>query len=335
MSCPIHAVLVQAVRDLQKVDEFIDDMWVTYCHNRNDEPEWNNGHLSRDPARYSRSFLGKFLQHAALHCNNSEIYDEYVDRRSAKRQRLEPRYQELELRGVEVHRIWICVGQAELDEWHGQQSISSSYHQVRVKLGTTSVVHSGSAVAMFVHCLDCGLFSKRLGCRLEPFVKLNCLHYEGKFDMYPRAGESPHINRMDNVNNVMRAFGVDAGSTQRIFGNYEGRFLDPRLEHFVAVGTRKYGVRPCFDIDPGQFIKHLTQERTKVLQDANFVKQVVDGNTKENGVNRWTLATHCDVMNELMCYYAHDDPCTVVVHLHPKGTALIVDDEYVYNPVEA
>ena len=72
-----------------------------------------------------------------------------------------------------------------------------------------------------------------------------------------------------------------------------------------------------------------------MLQDANFVKQVVDGNTKENGVNLWTLPKHCDVMNALMSFYAHDDPCTVVVHLHPKGTALIVDDEYVYNPVDA
>ena len=331
----VHAILVKAVRDIQSTNDFMDDMWMTYCHDWNDEPLYNNGYLSRDPNLYPTTFLGQFMQHAANHYNNKQTYNDFLRRKICNIPRLDPRYLELELRGVHVKRIWICVGQAELDEWHGQQSISSSYHQVRVKLGTTSVVHSGSAVAMFVHSLDSGLFSKRLGCTLEPFVKLNCLHLEGKFDKYPLPGEYPHLNRMDNVNNVLRAFGVDAGSTQRIHGKYEGHFLDPRLEHFVAVGTRKYGVRPCFDIVPGQFIKHLTQERTKVLQDANFVKQVVDGNTKENGVNRWTLATHCDVMNELMCYYAHDDPCTVVVHLHPKGTALTVDDEYVYNPVDA
>ena len=324
MSCPIHAVLAQAVRDLQKVDEFMDDMWVTYCHNRNDEPEWNNGHLSRDPARYSRCFLGKFLQHAAHHCHNSETYEEYLDRRSAKRRRLEPRYQELELRGVEVHRIWICVGQAELDE--GRQSFGGNYHDVRVKLGSSSVVHSGTAVSMFVHCLDCGLFSLRLGCTLAPCVHLNCIHYEGKFDKYPRPEESPHVNRMDNVNNVFRAFGVDAGSTKRIYGKYKGRFLDPRLEHFVAVGTGKFGQRPCFDIAPEEFIEHVTRRKTKVLQDTMFVEQVSNKHGMANGINRWNLPISRDVVNEVVTYYEHNDPSTVVVHLDPGGTPLIVDD---------
>ena len=105
--------------------------------------------------------------------------------------------------------------------------------------------------------------------------------------------------------------------------------MDPRLEHFVAVGTRKHGRRPCFDIVPGDFIEHLTKQRTKVLQDTLFVKQVSNRNQKiKNGINRWKFHGECDVVHEVVNYYGHNDPSTVVVHLDPKGTNLIVDDKY-------
>ena len=326
-STKVHAILVKAVREIQGTNEFMGDMWITYCHNWNPFPSYNDGYLPHDPQHYPTSFLGQFMQHAAKHYNKRKTFEEYIKRRTAKKPRLDPRYLELELLGVYVKRIWICVGQAELDE--GRQSIGGNYHEVRVRLGTSSVVHSGTAVSMFMHCLDANLFSLRLGCKLATDVQLNCLHFEGKFDNYPRPGDSPHLNRMDNVNNVFRCFGVDAGSTKRMFGK-TGRFLDRRLEHFVAVGTgTKYRPRPCFDIEPGPFIEYLTKKRTKVLQDTLFVKQVSNEDRKPNGVNRWRLPIDRDVVNEMVTYYGHNDPSTVVVHLHPEGTSLIVDDTYV------
>ena len=327
MACPVHALLVKAVSELQAVNTYYDDMWLSFCHDWNDEPDWNQGHLTRDPFKYTTSFLGHFLQHVAQNHNNPEIFGEYIHRCVKKIPRLEPRYQELVLRGVNVNRVWICVGQAELS--NTPRVCNGRYSEVWVKLGSTSIVHSGSAVSMFVHCLDCGLFSMKFGCTLAPMVHLNCIHYEGKFDHYPQPDDPPHFNRMDNINNVFRAFGVDAGSTQQIFGNYKGRFVDPRLEHFVAVGTKKYGSRPCFDIVPGKFIDHLTKQKTKVLQESLFVKEVSNRNPKiKNGINRWTLHRECDVVHEVVNYYGHNDPSTVVVHLDPKGTNLIVDDKY-------
>ena len=62
------------------------------------------------------------------------------------------------------------------------------------------------------------------------------------------------------------------------------------------------------------------------------MKQVSNEDGMRNGINRWSLPTHCDVVNEVVKYYKHNDPSTVVVHLHPEGTSLIVDDDYVYNP---
>ena len=72
-----------------------------------------------------------------------------------------------------------------------------------------------------------------------------------------------------------------------------------------------------------------------ILQDANFVKQIVDDYSKQNGVNVWILPKHYDVVNEVVTFYNHNDSCTVVVHLHPEGRALIVDNDYVYNPRDA
>ena len=202
--CAMSEILACTVKDIRNINKFMDNMWLTFCKNWNPQPLATNVPVTRKPNRYNCHFLGQFIMHAATYYNDSETYKEY-DEPPAKKQRMTPLYQQMTFLGKTVDKIWICVGQAG-DE--GMQRVKSKYGEVAAALPFPSIVHAGSAVAMFLHSLDCGLFSARLGCHLPQSVELNCLHLESKFEAYPTENEGGYFDAIQKMESTLQAFVV-------------------------------------------------------------------------------------------------------------------------------
>ena len=327
----LHKILIKAVKDVRAVNPYTDDLWISFCYDWNPERAGSGRNFSLDPARYQISFLSDFLAHASRECQNDASYFKF-DSRPSKKCRSEPVWKQMRLTEIAnpIASIWICVGQGELD---GSSGSHGRFHAARVALPSTYVCHSGAAVAMFLQCVDSGLLTQLLGFATTPNFSLGCIHMEGKFRCFPRLTDKPHVNRMENMNNVLRSFGVDARASQQFLGVGTGRFLDPRLQHFVVVGCGSGVEMPCFHIEPDAFIAHLTRMETRVLVDEIFKNQVACGSFR-NGVSLWSSAKGSDVVHDVLDFYGHDRQDTLVVHLHPDGVLLSPDAVYRREPLD-
>ena len=76
-----------------------------------------------------------------------------------------------------------------------------------------------------------------LNVKIVKEARYNCLHCEGKFTKLPYTEtQSPHEQRVDNINNCFRAWGVDAKATTATMNSAVRSNIHPGLQHFVAFG---------------------------------------------------------------------------------------------------
>ena len=317
-----RGIILRAVRDTQKIDSFTDDIWISYCKDWNPEGLESNKCVSLNPARYCNSFLNDFLRHVSVVVQSDEARLAFTQKNSRK-SRPPPICSTMLLRkpgNREVRHLVICVGQGELTRADSSDNVFSS---ISVALPSGYVTHSGAAVAMLVHSLESGLFEQTVGIKLAADLKLSCIHFEGKFTSLPSPGQPVHVNRIDNINNVLRAFGVDAGASSSYMGiELPTGVLDPRLTHFVAAGCGLGAQVPYFHIEPRALIQHMTRCHRRVLVDQLLLQQIVDCNVVDNGVSTWWDRGGLAILPRLLTYYELDKADTLVVHLHPDGLLL-------------
>ena len=68
-----------------------------------------------------------------------------------------------------------------------------------------------------------------------------------------------------------------------------------------------------------------------MLQGTSFVRQVTNSDGVSNSIQRWPLPRANDVVNEVINYFEHIDPCILLGHLHLEVTPLIIDDDSLYD----
>ena len=270
-----RCILLKAVCETKKIDSFTDDLWISYCKDWNPEGLASERCVTLDPAKYRNSFLNDFLRHCSDVVQSDHARTAFTQRTSVK---LRPApicgRMLLQQADREIRHVVICVGQGELTTSARNDNVFRSF---AVALPSAHVTHSGTAVAMLLESFGSGLFEQTVGAKLATDLTFSCVHFEGKFKALPSRNEGVHVNRIDNINNVLRAFGVDAGASSAHMGSQAPKgVLDPRLSHFIAAGCSPGVSAPYVHIEPRAFIQHLTLAGTKVLHDKLLVQQIAD-----------------------------------------------------------
>ena len=163
--------------------------------------------------------------------------------------------------------------------------------------------------------------AQRLRLNLSPTFKFACIHFEGKFTDFPcTSNQLAYHNRIDNLNNCLRSWGVDAKATRDTLGHRLRSNLHPSLQHFVGVGVGGQGVMPCFHLDPDSFLEYLVNWNTKVLYDGLLVQELFAATQgQDNGISTWYAERHRCVLSDVLRYYGQDSPTTLVLVLSPFG----------------
>lgn len=312
----IQAALVVAVKEVEKAHDFGKDVWFDFCHNKAPKNDRYQS-VSRDPATYSVGFLGDFLQHVSKVCKDEDSIREFSTRKYRKVDR-GPGFGGLAA-VKEVDRLWIVVGESVLS---GASGLAVQHREVA--LVSDYVYHSGVAVAMLLGCLGSGIVQQRLRIRLSDSYTIGCIHFEGGLWQFPRTSDQgAYHGRLDNLNNVLRAFGVDAKATRSSLGRAVRSNLHPKLTHFVGVGAGSYGDLPCFHISPDRFLNVLSSRGTKALHDGLLVKMLHDARTGvNNGIEAWYAPRDRCVLSDVLRYYGEDRPSTLCLVLSPEGVPL-------------
>ena len=96
---------------------------------------------------------------------------------------------------------------------------------------------------MLLFSLDNDLLASRLRVRFffqTENLELHCIHGEGKFMSWPTSPNTPpHINRMGNIQHVLRALGVDATATASARGIRARSVIDKRWNFLLARQTKQ------------------------------------------------------------------------------------------------
>lgn len=315
----IHKALVLSVKEVNRSHDFGKDTWFRFCH---DFAPMNGQHssVSWDPATYSIAFLGDFLQYVSEACQEYTVIREFSTR---KRQKVDRGPGYVIPAGVrEVDHLWIVVGESVL---HGVHSSLLADQCREVSLPSQYVFHSGTSVAMLLGCLTSGLAEQCLGIKLSESYTIGCIHFEGGWEHFPfSSNQAAFHGRLDNINNVLRAFGVDAKATRSSLGHSVRSNLHPRLLHFVGVGVAGKGDQPCFHISPNPFLDFMSDRRTKVLHDSLFVAMLHAARCGAfNGIETWYADRRSCVLSDVVRYYR--DPSkssTLCLVLSPSGVPL-------------
>ena len=172
--------------------------------------------------------------------------------------------------------------------------------------------------------------AQRLRLNLSPTFKFGCIHFEGKFIDFPRTSNQPAFHdRIDNINNCVRSWGVDAKATRDTLGHSLRSNLHPRLEHFVGVGVGGQGNMPCFHLDPDSFLQYLVSWNTKVLYDGLLVQELYNATQGErNGISTWHAERGRCVLSDVLRFYCQDSPTTLVLVLSPSGEIMMPSSSF-------
>ena len=322
----IHSGLVKAVKNVVSSHEFGKDIWFNYIHQwAPPHPEHNT--VSRDPANYNVTFLGDFLQCVSRKCEDETAIQEFTSRKVRKVERVT--HSVASFTEAYVENLWIVVGDGVL---HGATHLAPWVaHQCReVALPSNLVHHSGGAVSMLLTCISAGIVEPRLRIKLASEYKLGCIHFEGKFYQFPSSPDQKACrSRIDNLNNTVRAFGVDAKATRNVMGQVVRSNLHPRLQHFVGIGVGASDHMPCFHLDLGAFLHSLTQSAKKVLFEGRLVEALYAATIGEhNGITTWFANPGECTVSDILRWCDQDNPNTLVLVLTPSGTVLEPPSSY-------
>ena len=313
----IHAALVESVKQVSRSHEFGKDIWFRFCHAH---APFNAQHrsVSWDPQNYSVGFLGDFLQHVSQFCLDEAAVSEFSTRKCRKVDRGPGFSRPAAVK--EVDKLWIVVGESVL--FGAPPSLREQCREVSLR--SDYVHHSGTAVAMLLGCLSSGIVQERLRIRLSESFSMGCIHFEGAWCQFPRSSDqAAYHGRLDNLNNVLRAFGVDAKATRRSLGYGVRSNLHPRLRHFVGVGGGSHAEHPCFHISPDTFLDFMVSCRTKVLHDRLLVQMLHRARAGEvNGIETWYAKRNSCVLRDVLHHYDEPGASSLCLVLSPSGVAL-------------
>ena len=315
----LHKTLVATVKEFTSSHKFMNDAWMNYTH---DNAHLEKGHrsITLDPWKYSSPFLVDFLKHAVGRKKDKRAIEDFLERPLPKKQRTTyvdaPRYRE-------ITQVWIVVGD---DVLHGNERFECRH----VALPSNLVHHSGVAISMVLSSMNDQLVDNCLNVKIADGARYNCLHCEGKFRKLPYSEtQSPHEDRIDNINNCFRAWGVDAKATTAAMKNAVRSSIHPGLQHFVAVGSRRGNWRQCFHIDPSSYVAYLAETQRKVLHDSLLVEEVCRAQKGEkNGITLWNQRATPGAIADILKHYGAHNPHSLVLVLSPGGTLLTRDTSY-------
>ena len=315
----VYNELAITVKAVVRGHAFTKDAWLNFCHeNAPGDVEYGNATL--DPYAYSAAFLGDFLQYVSVLCKDEDAIEQFTYRKAAKVRRVVRDVSSFPDSAVrEVENVWIVVGESVL---YGANALACQCEEVR--LPSDLVHHSGVAVAMLLGCISSGVVSHRLRIRLADSYHFGCLHFEGKFSAWPLSRtQLAYHDRIDNLNHVLRAWGVDAKATRQALGLPVRSNLHPRLQHFVGVGVGGRGKMPCFHIDPDRLISSLVKRGQMALYDGLMVQELYEArHGRKNGIETWSAQRDSCVLSDVLQYYNLDISTTLVLVLSPGGILL-------------
>ena len=128
--------------------------------------------------------------------------------------------------------------------------------------------------------------------------------------------------RLENLNNVFRAFGVDAKATRSSMGLNVRSTLHPQLRHFVGVGVGGNAEVPCFHISPNKFLK--ATRHKKILHDGLLVEMLHHATAGvSNGIQTWSAERGSCVLQDVLRYYDKPGSSTLCLVLSPTGVVLV------------
>ena len=315
----VYIELVTCVKAVVRGHAFTKDAWFNFCH-EHAPGDVEHGNATLDPFAYSAAFLGDFLQYVSVLCKDEDAIEQFTDRKAGKVRRVVREVSSFPDSAVrEVENVWIVVGESVL---YGAKPLACQCQEVR--LPSDLVHHSGVAVAMLLGCISSGVVSHRLRIRLASSFCFGCLHFEGKFSQWPLSRtQLAFHDRIDNLNHVLRAWGVDAKATRQALGLPVRSNLHPRLQHFVGVGVGGRDEMPCFHIDPDRLLASLVKRGKMALYDGLMVQELYEASYgRDNGIATWFAERDSCVLSDVLQYYNLDNSTTLVLVLSPRGILL-------------
>ena len=262
----LHEALVTSVKRIQSACPFGDTLWLQYvkAFGRSEfhaEPytnaprfKWHDQQYmsaTRDPKKYNTHFLTYFLLYVkslTQNLANTEVYSLGKYHRCVYME--PPNY-------LEIQDLVFLVGSEVLEG-------IDDYRVIHISLPTQLVVSSNVAIGMMLHAFGSGQLEFLSPLRFSDYCKITCIHLEGGFWDFPENEKTqPHVNRMDNINAVLRQFGVDFHATYTVTGERVLTTFSPQLKSFIAVGQPTTDGRCCFHIDPKLFGQHLALNKKK------------------------------------------------------------------------
>ena len=314
----VRAAFVKSVKLVLAANPFVYNEWLNFLH-ANTPANVHFQNVDKDPALYSACLLGDFLQIVGTKCDDESAVGNFKNRKRKNGARhLQPAHVFVQSNDPCVQFICILVGDAVLQ---GMQNLSCNFREVALPTGY--VHHSGVAVAMLISNIATGILAQSLGVKLASSLTFGCIHFEGKFSSFPNyPTEKPHVQRIDNINLCLRAWGVDAGATRSISGKAVRSNLHPGLRHFVGVGSGAQGPKPCFHIEPDSFLNSLAIQGKKVLHDAAMVEQLYLAQRYYNGISLWSTPEDSCAVEDFLEYYGLNLASTLILVLSPLGVPL-------------
>ena len=320
----LHGIYVETVKSIQKLTHDSNfsmghHLWVEFL-NKNVPQGRTYAEPTKNPEEYNVCFLGDFLHHVGYQCKDDASMIEVSSRLQEQKRR--------KVRGEEVlglyskivyEKVCIVVGEDVLFSKNFRKDFVR-----KVALPMEFVVHSGVAVSMLMGALQSSLVSSILGVGIASNPQLYCVHFEGGFRNFPQTNDaaSAHQFRFDNLNHVLRSFGVDSGATARAMNEKVRSILDQRLVKFIGIGTGNPG-RPCFCIDIQRYVKYMCERNRKVMVDANLMLAVhASRNGEWNGIDTWWQPSHRRILEDLLRHYRLFDGSCLVLVLSPAGERL-------------
>ena len=245
-SC-LRAELVENVKNIQSSCRFGDNLWLGYVAQfgriKLHEQKYHN--VTRNPEEYNDVFLANFLPYVASRAKRLSLKEPYAPSKKRRCVRVE------KPADVQIKDLVLLVGSEVLE---GTAGVRVQH----VALPTQFILHSNVAVGMMLQAFASGQLEGLSQVTFAESCNITCIHFEGDFWNFPKSSSADaHVNRLDNINAVLRQFGVDMHATYTVTGERVRTNFNPMLSNFIAVGQYTPKGRCCFHIDPTLFAASL------------------------------------------------------------------------------
>ena len=151
------------------------------------------------------------------------------------------------------------------------------------------------------------------------------MHCESDFKDFPGHNEEAHVNRWDNMNSVIRAFGVDGHNTRKKFCTDVRNLFDDRFTTFTACGTgSQWHKMPIFCFDVAEYLEELKNDRRMVLSDRKFKERVRMARNGEScrSIHCWYQSKKLKTIMD-MATWRKDRASTLYLVLSPNGNCIV------------